>query len=761
MSKKKIVNLGKVRARTKELRLNGTVIEHKYDDEQNWQPLVDLSEAGSSIDTVSAHSELPSDARENDVAIVEEEEYLRTENKTVVLPIEVKLNAEDQEMPNIYSVNFKDKFGTLLDNEELKNMGAYQIITSLEFEYKYIQYIDVSPELASAMIGVNHPVIIVMQSESDSENMNLYLEGVSARDFAILQMGLELEEEQWATLLGEHANDSSADNPSYGWIQLLTSNEPINENSVDVYGAGIYATVIFNAEAPKFNDMLGWIDIGILDANGEAITSASASTYSYYDSSDYDPEETAFAIKYANLALNNIAHGGMFEQNKDIYNPKGLFQNDNGEWVSLEEKMNTPRFVDTYADLPKTSIENGIMAVAHESVYRSEPELTTKLETMKKYRINSVGDMSREDFDGIIEDLLPGYSPTGYADIDLALMSIDGNTEASLYLSRYFYNGTIPIYYIMMDIMNYETYKGKKIAYFTEVPSGFDTGDSIPPDVDSGESLEFYPEVGKWYWCDVVRGDKDDYSVGGIHEGFPTDLPDELLFGYGDVYWDEELYPAAASEVSTYGSDPTNYKDITSIDLKVFNFEDLSSSVTITYPAGFYRYKDNEWKHVEDVSGGNFENEDALRALTTEDIGNIQENTEKRHEHSNKSYLDQIQWDTVSNVNQNTSARHTHSNQSYLDQIDYNKMYEINQSINQRHTHNNKTYLDQINSGTIDNINQNTNARHTHSNQSTLSKITDVHLTNINQNTNARHSHSNRTTLDNFVMRDTYLRFGE
>ena len=84
---KKIINLGKVKARTQELRLNDTVIEHKYDDETEWQPLVDLGEAGSSIDTVSGYSELPTDARENDVAIVEEAEYVRTENETVVLPI--------------------------------------------------------------------------------------------------------------------------------------------------------------------------------------------------------------------------------------------------------------------------------------------------------------------------------------------------------------------------------------------------------------------------------------------------------------------------------------------------------------------------------------------------------------------------------------------------------------------------------------------------------------------------------------------------
>ena len=626
-------------AKTQELRLNGKVIEKKYNDETQWEKLVDLDEVGSSIETVSGYSELPTDASENDVAIVEEEEYLRTENKTIVLPIEVKLPTEDQEIPNIYSINFKDKFGTLLDNEELKSMGAAQLMTSLEFEYKYIQYIDVSPELVSAMIGINHPVIMVMQSESDSENINLYLEGLSARDFAIMQMGLELEEEQWDTLLGEHANDSSADNPSYGWIQLLTSNEPINENSIDLYGDGIYVTVIFNAEAPKFNDMLGYISVQTLDANGETIMTASASMYGYYEShDDYDPEETAFAIKYANLTLNNIAHGGIIEQNNDIYNPKGLFQNDNGEWVSLEEKMNTPRFVDTYADLPKTSIENGIMAVAKESKSESVGSETTVLEMYKKYKIKSVDNLTIDIINEIVEELLPGYPSDGDIDLSTYLISLDGNQEVGISLVKMLYNDTEPMSGIMIGVNDYETERQKRILCIAELPSDFNIGDIFPPDED-GNPIDFYFEIGKWYWCEAVEGKDDYYSVGGVQEGFPTDLPEELLFGGGEIYWDESIYPAAVSDVTAYESSSNNNKNIVSIDMKAFHFEDLSIPA-IVYPAGFYRYNNNEWKHVEDVSGGNFENEDVLRTITATDVGNIQENTEKRHEHSNKSYLD-------------------------------------------------------------------------------------------------------------------------
>ena len=743
---KKVINLGKVKGRTLDLKVEDKIIKKKYDDETEWQPLVDLGEAGSSIDTVSGYSELPTDAKENDVAIVEKEEYLRTENKTVVLPIEVKLNTEDQYIPNIYSINFRDSFNSIVDNEEIKNLGSALNIM-LETETRSIMYADIGADAAPMMAGVDHPaqVVAVMNSEED---MSFYVSGISIRDFLQLMMELELEEEQWAILLGSHANDSSADSPSYGWINLVTSNEPINENSLEF--DGFYGTLLFDSEAPKITDILGYASVNIINPSGEGIE-ASTSLYSTYESgSDVDPEEQAFVLKFVNLALNNIAHGGMFEQNKDIYNPKGLFQNDNGEWVSLEEKMNTPRFVDTYADLPKTSIENGIMAVAKESVYRSEPELTTKLEMMKKYRINSVGDMTVETFNSIIEDLLPGYPTMGYIDSGLWFMSLSGDQEMSMMIMRSPFSATENICGIQMSVWDYETNQEKRAICLVELPIDFDTSEMFPPEQGSNEPLEFSPEIGEWYWCDIGYDDHEgrEYSIGGIHEGFPTDLPDELLYYGGEIYWDEELYPASVSEVSTYDSDPTNRKDITSIDFKVFNFEDLSSSISITYPAGFYRYNDNEWKHVEDVSGGNFENEDALRALTTTDIGNIQENTEKRHEHNNKSYLDQIQWDTVHHINQNTMARHIHNNKTVLDNITDYTISEIGLNSSARHTHNNRSVLDMLSAYEMENIHSNTQARHAHGNKSTLDKITETDLTNIASNTSARHTHSNQSALN-------------
>lgn len=667
MSKKKI-NLGKVKARTKELRLNDTVIEHKYDDETEWQELVDLKKACSSIETVINYSELPAEAQENDVAIVEKEEYLRTENETIVLPIELKLPTEEQSALDIYNINFKEQSNTLLDSDELKSMGAAGLYFDLECEYRHVIYVDYNSELSASQLGTENPVLLILCMDTE-DNMSLYADGISVRDAMSLLVGVEFEEEQWNILLG-----ASADNPSCGWIDVINSSEPINENSLDL--DGYYVTILFNAEPPQFNDLLGGTDINIYDVNGDNIKNVYVSMSSYDDNSDYDPEEVAFAIKYANLVLNNIANGGTFKQSNDIYNLKGLFQSDNGEWVSLEEKMNTPRFVDTYADLPKTSIENGIMAVAQESVYRSEPEITTKLEVLKKYRVNSVDNMTTENFNNIIDDLLPEYPADGEIESIVLFGNTDNTLELALLLSRYPCNDSEDLCYVQMDMRMYdydgEFAQGKNAVCFVELPTDFNAGEMFPNDNDSSEVLELYPEVNKWYWCNTIKNhDGKECSVGGIQDGFPTDLPEELVFHGGDIYWNEEIYPVAVEVdgVSTYESGGSNSKNFTSIDMKVFSFEDLSSSVSITYPAGFYRYNNNEWKYVEDVSGGNFENEDVLRAITATDVGNIQENTEKRHEHSNKSYLDQIQWYTIGDINSNTDARHKHDNSSALNRI--------------------------------------------------------------------------------------------
>lgn len=686
---KKIINLGKVKARTKELRLNDTVIEHKYDDEAEWQPLVDLGETGSSIETVPGYSDLPTDARENDVAIVEEAEYVRTENKTTVLPIELKPNAEDQDMPNIYNIHFKDDIGSILEDEELKKLGAEYFMLGLEGEFSYIHHTEVSPKLATSFIGAdNH--IKAMQIAKDEYNMYFYVHGMSIRDYMQMTMDIDLDEEQLNIFLGDYANDNTADNPSYGWMYLTLTSEPVNENSVDF--DGIYGTLIFNIEAPKINDMVGYISVSARDINDEEVLYASASAYSHYESSSYDPEERARAFKYVNIAIDYMANGGVIEQSNDIYNPKGLFQHDNGEWVSLEEKMNTPRFVDTYADLPKSCIENGIMAVAKESKSESKGGLTTILESLKRYKINSVNNMTIEDYDDMINELLPNYPTDASSEYGIYCYI----PEKGAYFTVYGMKGTIAsedeLMCALMVEYSKEAYKeeeGFRAFYVMECPDDFDAGNEwLPEDKETGEYIEFYPQKNTWYWAKIIGIDEgkefNTYVDGGIQEGFPVDLIPDFFFYNAEVYWDSEAYPVGGDD---------DYKYFTKIDTKAFVCEDLSIPA-IVYPAGFYRYQNNEWVHVEDVSGGNFDNEDVLKSITAEDVGNIKENTEKRHYHDNKHYLDQIQYESIYRINndipQNTSARHTHENKEIIDKLTQNHLDEINK-IN-----NNTTQIEEI-----------------------------------------------------------------
>lgn len=667
---KKIINLGKVKAKTKELRLNGKIIEHKYDDETEWQELVDLKKAGSSITTVSDYSELPAEAIENDVAIVENEEYVRTESKTIVLPVEIKAPVEDAEIPNIYSIKFKDSFGTLLDNEELKDMGVTFLNASLEFEYQNLMYADMSAEVAQAMAGVNHPVRVIQYSDAE-EQMSFYVEGMSIKDFLSLMMELELEEDQWAVLLGSHANDSSADNPSYGWVNLVLTNEPINENSLDF--GGMYGTLVFDADAPEINDMLGYIGLSAMDANMESVFEIGANIYSYDSWSEEDAETQSFILKYANLMLNNMANGGTLEQSNDIYNPKGLFQNDNGEWVSLEEKMNTPRFVDVYADLPKTSIENGMMAVAKESIYESEPTETTALEMYKSYRLKAVDEITTDTINSIVESVLPNYPTDAYANLNAYLMDLEKSSEINFSFAKGNGLSGVTMYF------NIDENTQRRILYLAEIPEGMTVEDMgfFAPVKGSDAYPEFAFETGKWFWADIYDGNDGYYTVDGVvNEGLPLDsFSDNILFGGGSVEFDSEAYPTDNGE---------SYKDFTNLDTLVFHFEDLSSFVTTTYPAGFYRYNNNEWIYIKDVSGGNFENEDILRSITAENIGNIQENTVARHTHDNKGYLDQISNTTLSNIASNTSARHEHKNLSILDTLKQEHL----------HSHENKDVLD-------------------------------------------------------------------
>ena len=759
---KKIINLGKVKAKTKEMRLNGKVIEHKYDDETEWKELVDLKKVGSSIETVSGYSELPINANENDVAIVEKEEYVRTDSETVIEPVKIKAPVEGNDYNNFVHAVFKDDFGFLLDKEELQASGAKTLEAKFSFYDNAdtsIQINELSAEAASIHGGVNHPVGAVVISTDDYNTSYIKIRGLSVKDFTIMMMGLELPDDMFAVFLGDYANDISADNPTYNWAKFIQTTEPVNEHSIDM--GGIYGTVIFDIDMDWVLDApIGSVSLRLTDETYEdTILDEHFGLGVYNKWVEYSTETQSIILANSNLIINHIAYGKETTKSTDIYNPKGLFQNDNGEWGSLEEKMNTPRFVDTYADLPKTSIENGIMAVTTESSITVEPDTTTtSIKVGNTYKLISANNITLDDFNALINDISSEYLPTDNVEAWIPLEIIVSENEyeecwPTVIRQSLGETGTISLFALPAylkkgeNIDGYESKVYRYAAYIMEIPQGLSLGDLglIPPIIGQDTPPTFIPEAGKWYWFDVVELDNGEtYLIDGVfHEGFLEDYPYNIEL-HGEIRWNKDA--------------ETLYYDVSSFDTRVFNFIDLGEIVTNVYPAGFYRYNNGEWNLVKAVSGDEFANKDVIETITAEDIGNIQENTEKRHEHGNKYYLDQINQQSIDRLNQvetNTNARHTHSNKSYIDQINYqsiNRLSQVDANTKARHTHNNQSALSQINDTTISNISSNTNARHTHNNQSVLDLITAEHLDKINSNTNNRHTHNNQNILDAFSL---------
>lgn len=679
-----------------DLRLNekSKCVEIKRGEE--WDILLDLSKLGGGIKTVELFSELPEDASENDVAIVETEEYIRTDTETVTLPIEVKAPEEDSEMPNIYNIKFKDRFDTLLNNDELAVLGAKMLNVELEFENCYLMYSDLSAETSLLQAGVSHPVRIININVSD-EQMLFYVDGISIKDFLCLMMELELEEEQWVALLGSYANDKSEDSPSYGWISLTVSDAPLAENTA-LIEEGVYVTFNSDVEPPEINDFLGYVSIIAMNEKMESVLDIGADLYDYEDWEDEDTSTQTLILKCSNILFNHIAHGGVVTKSKEIYNPKGLFQKDKDKWVSLEEKMNTPRFVDTYFDLPKNSFENAIMAVMKESQFTSDAEETTEVKYGKTYKLLSADNLTADKFNSIVEGILPGYPASGYLSAELYFMQILPDDYNEMYFTVFReISEEVSLAGIMAQCYLGETpgrvspsgkqyYTYRRIACFSEIMEGFDFGDMLPPREGEESSPVFNPVAGKWYWVDIIDDGKDYvYALDGvIHEGFPTDFQYELLFVGGCVSWDSSVYPVTRESSSDEGE-----KDLYQFDTKILHFVDSKGYITETYPSGFYRFTNGKWELVKAVSGFDFENKDILKIITAEDIGNIQENSRKRHDHGNKSYIDQINQESIDRLNQvpeNTAVRHGHANKELLDSIGSDNV----------HKHENQELLDKI-----------------------------------------------------------------
>jgi putative GTP pyrophosphokinase len=85
---KKVINLGKVKGRTLDLKVEDNIIKKKYDDEAEWEDLVEVPDAGVSVvDTVN---DLPTDAKEDSVAFVKNEAFVERVEQTEEISLDIK-----------------------------------------------------------------------------------------------------------------------------------------------------------------------------------------------------------------------------------------------------------------------------------------------------------------------------------------------------------------------------------------------------------------------------------------------------------------------------------------------------------------------------------------------------------------------------------------------------------------------------------------------------------------------------------------------
>lgn len=604
-----------------------------------------------------------------------------------------------------------------------------------------------------SFLGIEQPVDMyqIMHYGNDDSMLQYHrLRGMSIKDYMMSMVEIPATEEQMQILFGEHYNDKTEDNPSYEWIKVSVTGEPLNENSVFLDDANAYVTLEFDATVNlKGLSMFEGYGFASMKMGEEGPPEEDLSIEgNLYDIEEYEKEEQDIMLKFGNVLINTLYSGGLQDISYDVYTQKGFHKFDES-WKSLEEDMNIPKVVDTYSDLPKSFIENGLMAVANEERKLPEPK--------NNISISDQGLIAIKPTFSVVEEMerIKQFAIENGAPEDLDWENSDSGFEVGFYdpisdygfhsYSGYVFNNDMKGTVIVRDINPEEDiierwYYADEAGAEIELPRNRDTGSS---------DIFVTTEGGCWYYYEIEDGKDDTYLITSPKKYEGT----EPFFISDKSYMCEGIWAGFYSDDFEFDIEPSSY---------TFGFIDFyDSSKVENYPKGFYQYSNNRWYHQPDIAGASFDNEDVLKKITGEDIGNIDLNTEARHEHYNKSVLDQLPWDSydklVNQVPANTSARHTHSNQYYLDQItssDYVHKHN-NKAILDKitsddnvHTHSNKLVLDSITSADVSNITSNTNARHSHSNKGILDQFSWDTYNNISYNSSARHTHSNKGVLD-------------
>ena len=625
---KKVVNLGKVKGRTLDLKVEDNIIKKKYDDEAEWEDLVEVPDAGVSVvDTVN---DLPTDAKEDSVAFVKNEVFIETIEHQEEIPIvseggEHILNFElKQDMIQFSGDNLKDIHPELSDENTSINLACEIETSDDSIDIEYYHY---PPAAANEWLGVNHSIDFCMFEtyEADGSFVRwINLKGMSAKDFVVEVMGLPLPDAYLQILCGERYGDETADNPSYGWVKQYETSYPLNENSLPVNG--IYATIVYDAVVDcKLTGLLDYFYIKTYDANGEEDIYLSVNLEDPYKVTQ---EEVATALSYANTFTNFLFRGGIKHTSQDIYGQKGFHIYENEKWKSLEEKMNIPKVVEKHSDLPKSFIENGIMVVANEEIVEQP---TTKLEASVpvSIKINPTPSV-KDEVEKIKQHLIQnGFSAdkgwNNYVlDVDVRFTNEAGENIAQLcvntdHISENDFDG-IQLQIRGADIGDTGYYIVGHYYYFDEAGA-----EIYLPGTDSSSSSSIYvTDEGKcWYYVEYRDNGKNGY----LHTP-PRKVEFDDWFELSKSKVNSEIYITA--EVKSGGHVfELDFYDFASL-LKVYD-----SSKNLICPKGFYMYAKNQWWHQPEIAGDSFDNTDVLRTITEEDVGNI-------HTHDNKRYLDGI-----------------------------------------------------------------------------------------------------------------------
>lgn len=648
---KKIVNLGKVKGRTLDLKVDNKVLKKKYDDEIEWQ---ELGKVGG-IDAVDTVNDLPVDAEQDDIAFVKEAAFVETIEYQEEIPIIIQDSEQTfiielkQDPVYLLDIDLKEKHPELI--------GEYAaMLIMFDFKPSYsdrdireIQYFHISSSAVSAMFNVNHSInIYEFTTFNPDESMTRWikLRGVSIKDYLTMIVGIEIDDEQLQILLGEHYADNTTDNPSYEWIKFNETSEPLNENSIEI--EGIYATIEFDAVADfKLTGTFTGIDIVTTDTDGDDIFYFE---FDSQDSEDYEPEKITTAFGYANTFVNLLFSGGTKDTSYDVYSKKGFHKFDE-EWKSLEEEMNIPKVVEKHSDLPKSFIENGIMVVANEE--EKPPEPTTKLETSVpvKIKVNPTPSV-KDEIEKLKQHLIDNGAPS---DIDWdnyfiqfhgELINEDedfiGSVEVNTHISENGFAG------IVLDLK--ATTDDTYVQYYYFDDAG---AEICVPGIDNNTPSSTYitDEGGCWYRMEYILGNKNDILISPPqkvkYEDWFNILDTKAYCDYMYCYYDDDNGKYDEFEIFSY-----EFANL---------FKIYDESKNLTYPKGFYMYARNQWWHQPGIAGESFNNADVLKTINAEDVGSF-------HSHDNKDILDKIT---------NNEYVHVHNNKLVLDNLTYNFITDI------------------------------------------------------------------------------------